>query len=92
MSDSVELLKLVDKTLTRTTIRYPDSWNLLWRLHKHIRHIINFPEEHKASVEKTLMKTRGWLTAAMVNHPMFDEDFRPLTNEITEYYNDQKKI
>lgn len=92
MADSVDLLRQVDSVLTRTTIKYPDSWGLLWRLHKHIKHILNFPEEHKATAEKTLRKSRDWLTACLVNHPMFDEDFRPVTNEITDYFKDRQKI
>lgn len=92
MSDEVDLLKQVDGVLTKVTIKYPDSWELLWRAHKQIKHILDFPEEHKATPGKTLLKVRTWLTAAMVNHPMFDEDFRPMVNEITDYFGDQRRI
>lgn len=92
MNDCVDLLRQVDSVLTRTTIKYPDSWGLFWKLHKHIKHILDFPGDHKASPEKTLKKTRDWLVAALVNHPMFDDDFRPVANEITDYFKDRKAI
>lgn len=91
MDDSVNLLKEVDRILTRITIKYPDAWGLIWRQHKHIRFVIDHPEG-KDSPEKTLLKSRNWLIAAMVNHPMFDEDFRPVANDITDYFKDQQKI
>jgi hypothetical protein len=92
MTDREDLLKQVDRVLTRITIKYPESWNVLWRQQKHIQHALAHPEDPKVNQEKTLMKTRGWMTALMVNVPMFDEDFRPLVNEITDYFGDQKKI
>lgn len=92
MTDSVDLLKAVDKVLTRVTIKYPDAWGLIWRQHKHIRHVIDHPEDPKSTPEKTLMKSRDWLVAALVNHPMFDDDFRPVVNDITDYFRDRPKI
>ena len=92
MDDSVELLKEVDRVLTRITIKYPDAWGLIWKHHKHVKNVIDFPEDQKSTPEKTLLKSRDWLIAALVNHPVFDEDFRPVANDITDYFKDRPKI
>lgn len=91
MSDLVDLLREVDGRMTRVTLKYPEAWGLIWRQHKHVRQAVNRPDMVD-NREKVLRKSRDWMVAALVNHPMFDDDFRPVVNDITDYFKDRKKI
>lgn len=91
MSDLVDLLREVDGRMTRVTLKYPDAWGYIWRQHKHVRQAVNRPDMVD-NREKVLRKSRDWMVAALVNHPMFDDDFRPVVNDITDYFKDRKKI
>jgi len=90
VSDLENLLDEVDGRMTRVYIRWPETWGIIWRQQKHVRQALNHPE--LVNKEKLLMKTRDWLVAAMVNHPMMDDDFRPVVNDISEYFKDRAKI
>lgn len=74
------LLDEIDWKLKFVLLRWPDAFHLVWPIQKHVKHALNNDKE--VDVKEYLEKTRGRLTATMVNHPELQEYFMPLTEKI----------
>jgi hypothetical protein len=76
----LDLLDEVDGRLTGVLIRWPDAFDIVWPIQKHVRFALF--NDKQVDLKEYLEKTRGRLTAAMVNYPEMQEYFTPLTEKI----------
>jgi hypothetical protein len=78
--DELNLLDQIDGRLTRLTIGYPAAMNEIWKAQKHVKQALLNPRE--VDLPMYIDKTKGRLTAMMVNYPDFEEHLRPIVELI----------
>ncbi len=78
----LDLLDEIDGRLTGVTIRWPEAWGLVWSIQKHVRFALY--NDKQVDMKESLDKTRGRMSALIVNHPEFHEYLFPLVEKINK--------